>query len=794
MNRKSVIHYYIAVCVLCVIALNQGIHAQELKELQEDPIAFIGHGAMFDKSGRVIEPTLEFIRSAQSFYIKDIKRKLSTQKRARASTIAKTLTDGSPRRLKPDVRDVVSNSLLMDWLSNNNDEQLSHRRQGKMIMLNSKIIDLSPDIKFDQKLIDEFSVPRSLKRELNRSLLRKKPRDPLSMSWFVQSAHAIATTASGQAYIDECRAAGVPIPPDWGSNSWVERGTLKNEFISKPQRAQVHTFRSTNPEGTCIALPRRGTFGTIKLLGIICLGVESSNACFWDNQENGRTFEIGKNEDVPLSDFAGGAELVGGQGGACTSCHAGENPFVIHPDTVLGLPQLSDVALFSNEYYRPIVGSQWYQNEQILPSTGECAACHGSTSRGVAGRFPSFTDAEKVDYCGAIVRNAIDMTMPPANPGEGSRVAEVIDMCFETLNASCSINEECATGKCQGGQCVCGGDNDCAAGQYCNKRPLAPNRCLADATLDIGQACTKNAECSTNKCQGSGNARQCVCADDGDCDAGEFCNNRLGQNRCLVDGSLNLGQACFKNAECSSGKCQGDMCVCADDGDCSAGQFCNNRPLAPNRCLADASLSVGQSCNKNAECSSNKCQGSGGDRQCVCADDGDCGAGQFCNNRLGQNRCLVDGSLDVGDSCIKNAECDSNKCQGGMCVCANDSDCGTGQFCNNRLGQNRCLVDGSLDVGDSCVKNAECDSNKCQGGMCVCANDSDCGTGQFCNNRLGQNRCLVDGTKDVGQSCVKKQECESNKCSGGQCVCKEDRHCPGNQQCKKPLFGTNRCE
>ena len=211
---------------------------------------------------------------------------------------------------------------------------------------------------------------------------------------------------------------------------------------------------------------------------------------------------------------------------------------------------------------------------------------------------------------------------------------------------------------------------------------------------------------------------------------------------------------------------------------------------AKKTCYVAGSAQIGSPCALNDECARGACQGG----ECVCKDDGDCGAGQFCNNRIGQNRCLADGSLELGESCIKNKECDSGKCQGGECVCDTNSDCGAGQFCNNRLGQNRCLADGSLEVGESCAKNQECDSGKCQGGECVCDKDNDCGPNQFCNNRAGANRCLADGTRDVGRSCVKNRECRSDKCEGGECVCKDDGDCPGSQRCKKPVFGQNRCE
>jgi murein DD-endopeptidase MepM/ murein hydrolase activator NlpD len=66
------------------------------------------------------------------------------------------------------------------------------------------------------------------------------------------------------------------------------------------------------------------------------------------------------------------------------------------------------------------------------------------------------------------------------------------------------------------------------------------------------------------------------CKSDDECGPGSFCNKRVGQeNRCLIDGSLNLGNACYKNKECKTGKCQGTgddrMCVCAKDSDCRNG-------------------------------------------------------------------------------------------------------------------------------------------------------------------------------------------------------------------------------
>jgi uncharacterized repeat protein (TIGR01451 family) len=246
-----------------------------------------------------------------------------------------------------------------------------------------------------------------------------------------------STVLGGAAYINQCSAAGVPIPPDWGTNQWVSRGTLTDaqEFISTSLEAEVFTYKSEAPEGACIALPRAAG-NSIRLLGIICLGKTSSNACFWDNQQDANgdgifesQFFPQKGEVVPLSRFAGGADLAtANAGGVCTDCHAGENPFVRHPGTALGPPALNDLTLFADNWYKPLVASSWPQNPgpttilDSIASEGKCTSCHtlgtgSGTTRG--GRFPEVSTALP-SYCSTILANAIQRTMPPGSPNNPS--------------------------------------------------------------------------------------------------------------------------------------------------------------------------------------------------------------------------------------------------------------------------------------------------------------------------------------------------------------------------------------
>ena len=327
------------------------------------------------------------------------------------------------------------------------------------------------------------------------------------------------------------------------------------------------------------------------------------------------------------------------------------------------------------------------------------------------------------------------------------------------------------------------------------------------AQLAVGASCERNRDCLSDKCQGNGNDRQCVCNGDQHCADGEFCNNRAGQNRCLADGSITVGETCDKNRECTTGKCQGSgnnrQCVCAENLDCDSGEYCNKR-INRNQCLDLGTTPVGETCDNNDECQTRKCQGSGNDRQCVCAENLDCDSGEYCNKRINRNQCLDLGTTPVGETCDNNDECQTRKCQGSgndrQCVCNVDSHCASGEFCNNRVNANRCLANRSLGLEETCDKNQECRSNKCQGSgsdrECVCASDSDCPGAQYCNKRAGQNRCLAERTLNIEDRCDKNKECRSNKCQGSgsdrECVCAEDSDCPGSQQCRKRV-NKNQC-
>jgi hypothetical protein len=186
---------------------------------------------------------------------------------------------------------------------------------------------------------------------------------------------------------------------------------------------EVFSYDSTNPDGVCLALPRATSASAdIELLGIICMGKATGKACFWDNQIAQQQTPIKRGQPAELlKSFSGGPELDGGTGGICTSCHAGENPFVIHPRTALGMPALKGLRLKPDNFYQPLVSSAWPQSpgpSNILDgidSVGSCSDCHNRVGSG--GRFPKLSK-ELPGYCGTILPNAVKRTMPPGSPND----------------------------------------------------------------------------------------------------------------------------------------------------------------------------------------------------------------------------------------------------------------------------------------------------------------------------------------------------------------------------------------
>ena len=147
------------------------------------------------------------------------------------------------------------------------------------------------------------------------------------------------------AYMSECRAQGVPIPPNWSvnTNKWRRHGNIRDSNLLDPGvDATVWSYTDPLVRGACIALPRAGsnTPGARGgLAGIICQNADTGAACFWDSRWRDSS---NPTRQLPQIDW-GNSTLIIGQlkdatniteqgSGVCTECHRGNNVFLISPD------------------------------------------------------------------------------------------------------------------------------------------------------------------------------------------------------------------------------------------------------------------------------------------------------------------------------------------------------------------------------------------------------------------------------------------------------------------------------
>lgn len=416
----------------------------------QEPIVAAGHGGFFGPDGRQIPLTLSFAARAQAWYRNKLLSELPPAKRREFAAYDKRLLAGL--RISGQEKLVLQHQSLEWLLANIKSEKLKLQTAGKLRALRYEMNWKLPEqgtLKILEKR--ELFTPRPEVIRRLEALRFKQPGDI--------RAHALSATAnSGQAYIDECRAAGVPIPPTInvmdpaGLAGWKSQGFIPqaDQFIVGSP-AEVRTFRSTSPEGMCYSLPRYSdaSLNTIALDGVICMGKQSSKVCFWDNQwTNPATgvvedFPIPAGSPVPIGVpttaggkyQGGGKEIEFGPGLVCTDCHAGENPYIIHPKSNLGTsasPVLweslsvapQNLPSIPVNRYDPLVAASWPQNQlsqafSTVPA--DCSACHVKNPAG-PGRFPHLSNQIPM-YCDTVLAQAITRTMPPDAPGSAAVAA-----------------------------------------------------------------------------------------------------------------------------------------------------------------------------------------------------------------------------------------------------------------------------------------------------------------------------------------------------------------------------------
>jgi MYXO-CTERM domain-containing protein len=379
--------------------------------------------------------------------------------------------------------------------------------------------------------------------------------------------------------------------------------------------------------------------------------------------------------------------------------------------------------------------------------------------------------------------------------------------CLREIGQSCTLSNTCASGFCDptDNTCVCAQNTDCSGGQVCNT-VAAPNVCVApgcgnfvvessegcddgnttsgdgcNATclLELGQTCSKGSTtCESGFCDSTGNI--CACDQDADCPLGSLCNTASEPNVCVPMGCGNgvlepnegcddgnttagdgcdiaclieIGKACTASTSCASGLCDGNICACDQDSDCSKGEICNT--------IADPNACVPAGCGNGVLEADEGC------------DDG---------NTLPGDGCDASCAKELGEKCTDNTECGSGNCDStvNQCVCNQDSDCPMDQQCDTMANPHACVMPPSGCVADTdCSGGKVCDEPS---KTCVeCTADKECKSGvcdetsHSCVECTADSECKEGVCDELSFACVEctvDADCESGTCTAETHLCK----------------------
>ena len=247
-------------------------------------------------------------------------------------------------------------------------------------------------------------------------------------------------------YSKECADNGVPVPPPWGSPEWRHVGRLSTTYLVPPHAfpnadSEIWSYVPTSGSmGLCIAnpivndsshvtqvdYPHAGqTVSAADALGIICQGLATptrkSHACFWDNAGPVPLTPTPPIGVANVTYFVAPPSLP--DGNRCTDCHAGENAWITHPGQAVDTAKTDFNTTHSpnftsqDNWYKPLVQSNWPQNPEPLPAqTGNklCSECHRTSA---AGRLPNVAGPVARDrlpkFCSFLLPNVLALHDTP---------------------------------------------------------------------------------------------------------------------------------------------------------------------------------------------------------------------------------------------------------------------------------------------------------------------------------------------------------------------------------------------
>lgn len=345
----------------------------------------------------------------------------------------------------------------------------------------------------------------------------------------------------------------------------------------------------------------------------------------------------------------------------------------------------------------------------------------------------------------------------------------------DETSGTCTTTGDCTGGDiCVAGACVppssdeCANDRDCASDEVCEAGSCVPDtapQCVRNSDCPLGEVCEEGS------CTPEPSAE---CVRNSDCASDERCTS----GRCvpLTDAG------CREDRDCATAeRCEGGTCVpvdCVRDRDCAAEEVCDEGSCisAPPECMGTADCGSGRICILGRCEDEPECQG-----------DGDCNPDQICLNQ--RCECVGDGDRTLGQSCERRAQCCSGLCLGsetrpGVCTrpCTGFGDCQeAGVTANLICGQ---IADGRFcapaDFGSPCTVPGNCSGGICMGrlrfGISVervctwaCTSTAECPQNSTCGALEVDGGSFINACIPMGEVCNGGNDgldCYSRLCLG----------------------------
>ncbi len=339
-----------------------------------------------------------------------------------------------------------------------------------------------------------------------------------------------------------------------------------------------------------------------------------------------------------------------------------------------------------------------------------------------------------------------------------------VDGCQNLFNsAPCDDGSNCTVGDhCQEGACVGGMAVECDDGNVCTDDVCTPEAGCQHVPnqlpCDDANECTINDQCAGGKCLGAGSLE---CDDANPCTK-DICLPAGGCDHVNIDGGCSDGDSCTLNDSCVDGLCQpGPQLPCDDSNPCTADS------CAEGKCLfvpQDGQCDDGNACTENDACLDGKCQAS---TPVVCDDSNPCTT-DYCTPQDGCQ--TLDNALpcDDADACTVGDQCQAGECQSGAPLDCDDQNTCTADSCDALNGCQYLNLEVSCDDGNACTVGDSCADGACQSGVdSLDCDDANLCTDDICVPKSG---CVNTPNADVcddSNACTVGDVCKAGLCLPG---------------------------